>query len=84
MSSFKLGDKVVLIVDSYNIRLEKESIGIIVEEEDIETMSEGYIGVDWGKNVQGHTCNRNCKDGNGWRVPAKDLKLNNLLCYPSL
>ena len=69
---FKLGDKVKCIKSYYGNKLIKVGItGKIVHLADTSSS----IGVEWKKDIGGHTCNKNCKDKYGYYVSKENIQL---------
>ncbi len=68
---FKVGEKVQLI--KARDHLQRGTRGVIVN---IKKCKNYEIGVDWGKgNMGGHDCGGTCKDGQGWYVLKKEVKI---------
>lgn len=70
---YNVGDIVRLVVDApeRNHELKIGDVGIIVD------INGGLppIGVDWGRNVNGHDCIGRAIYGNGWYVGKTDIEL---------
>lgn len=72
---FQIGDVVQLLVDNpdNNEFLHAGDTGTAVY---IDTYKgEYFIGVDWGRDIEGHSCNACCEYGNGWNVDCDQLTL---------
>lgn len=72
---FQIGDVVQLLVDNpdNNECLHIGDTGTAVY---IDTYKGEYgIGVDWGRDIEGHSCNSCCEYGNGWNVDCDQLTL---------
>ncbi len=65
---FKVGDRVVCNPRSAVANRLSELRGVVVH------ISGAKIGVDWGEDVDGHTCEHRCKPGFGWYVNNTDLR----------
>ena len=71
-SNFNIGDTVIVVSDTMNAVLQKGDKGVIVLID-----NGGWIGVDWYKNVCGHTCSNTCVDTHGWIVSPEKIKKTN-------
>ena len=72
MDKFKVGDRVICLVDSPadNESIHKGDTGTICSAE----AHDSWIGVCWDKLVDGgHSCSGDCEHGFGWRVPIETL-----------
>ena len=85
---FKVGDRFVGINDSYRIGDNRDiSIkglkGKIVGED-----TDGWVGVEFEKDIEGHDCDGNAKDGHGWYLsPQGNLKKiikEDVLAHPEI
>lgn len=67
---FEIGEEVFSVVDhpSASIYILSGDHGIISE-----IVGSSVVGVDWCKNVGGHTCGGHCQDGFGWRVRIGEI-----------
>ena len=72
---FSVGDQVVLIksdgVNNSNIHV--GDVGIVCRV--LPGYFAGIYGVDWGHDVDGHSCGGTCVFGNGWNVRGSRIKL---------
>ena len=78
-NNVKLGDTVKLITyTGSNEILCIGDEGIVVEIIGFNNL----IGIDWGKNIDGHTCDGTCTDTYGWRVSCQSIKIINKFGEP--
>lgn len=68
-NKFKLGDTVKCTCAYSGNEDVKDQIGTVCH-----IYSESEYGIDFGKDVDGHTCVGKCIDGHGWAIPAKYLE----------
>ncbi len=68
-NKFKLGDTVKCTCAYSGNENIKDQIGTVCH-----IYSESEYGVDFGKDVEGHTCVGKCIDGHGWAIPARYLE----------
>lgn len=69
MAKFKIGD-IVKCTDTYEgNNLIKDQIGTVCRIKDTD-----IYGVDFGKDVKGHSCSGTCGYGHGWEISSKYLK----------
>lgn len=68
---FNIGDTVVCMVDhpDNNDFIMAGDTGTVL------FCDHGIVGVDWGRNVDGHDCDRRCPYGNGWNVKESKVEL---------
>ena len=69
MPEFKVGDRVVSVVDSPedNHRIHIGSTGSVCR------VGTGRVAIEWDGYVGGHDCERNCADGHVWGVETDDI-----------
>lgn len=68
-NKFKLGDTVKCTCAYSGNEWIKDQIGTVCH-----IYSESEYGIDFDKDVGGHTCNDTCIEGHGWAIPAKYLE----------
>ncbi len=70
---FNIGDRVILLKDhpDSNEHLVEGDIGVVMG----YTEYSHWVHVDWGRDINGHTCDHTCKDGQGWDCEESILKL---------
>lgn len=68
-NKFKLGDTVKCTCAYSGNEYIKDQIGTVCH-----IYSKYEYGIDFGKDVDGHTCVGACIDGHGWAIPAKYLE----------
>lgn len=68
-NKFKLGDRVKCTCAYSGNECVKDQIGTVCH-----IYSESEYGIDFGKDVEGHTCVGKCIDGHGWAIPARYLE----------
>ena len=69
MAKFKVGDTVKCTCAYNGNEWIKDQIGTVCH-----IYSESEYGIDFGKDVEGHTCVGKCIDGHGWAIPARYLE----------
>lgn len=75
MGKFHIGDRVEAITERTVISDEYIKIGDIGTVVHID--ADGDIGVSWDNlHRGGHTCDRHCKNGTGWYVMPKHIRLH--------
>lgn len=72
MKEFKVGDRVRYIIEGGNgARIRVGDTGTVCE------VGKSCIGVEWDRNVGGHSCQGKAKIGHGWNVMRECLELLN-------
>lgn len=71
-NDYYVGQIVELLVDhpDNNKKLRAGDFGIVCNVEDFEGE---IIGVNWQRNIDGHSCSGTCEFGKGWNVGVKDI-----------
>ena len=69
MAKFKVGDTVRCTYDFQGNKHIKDQIGTVC----LVCPSDTY-GVDFGKDVEGHSCYGTCDDRHGWTLPSRYLE----------
>jgi len=73
-TKFKVGDRVIYTgIDS---KLKEGYTGTIVNIWDYDQV----LGIDWDKDVDGHTCEGKAKHNHGWNIHASEAKLDLTNC----
>ena len=76
---FHVGDVVEVLVNSPsgNGRIHAGDIGVVSgnPEHHAGHINSGQVRVDWGRDVDGHSCGGWCKSGNGWNVNPDQIQL---------
>lgn len=68
---FKVGDRVRILKSPYDkVDIVQGSKGTVVE-----TMNNGFVGIEFDENIHGHHCNKRCKDHFGWYCDENDVEL---------
>ena len=76
---FHIGDVVEALVNgpSGNGRIKAGDIGVVSGDPGNHKGHINYdqVRVDWGRDVDGHSCGGWCKPGNGWNVNPDQIQL---------
>ena len=68
MSEFKIGDRVELVGEACNMNINDGDVGTVVAN------SGRFIGVDFDRDIGGHSCNGRGRLGHCWNIPCEDLE----------
>lgn len=68
MSEFKIGDRVELVGESWNININVGDVGTVVANSGL------FIGVDFDRDTGGHSCDGRGRLGHCWNIPCEDLE----------
>lgn len=70
---FKVGDRVCILKSPYdNFNIVQGSKGTVVE-----TMNNGFVGIEFDENIYGHDCSGICQEDFGWYCDENDVELIN-------
>lgn len=83
-NKFNKGDMVELVndflYDDFNVKIKKGMIGKVVSTKTVRYNKQNetiWYGIDWGKDINGHSIGGLTKYGHGFYVPETDIKLYN-------
>lgn len=72
MSKFKVGDLVEVLEEGFLDDVKVGATGVVV---DINKDYPSYVGVDFGEDIDGHSCNEHCANKQGWYINEDHLKV---------
>ena len=68
MSEFKIGDRVELVGENWNMNINVGDVGTVVANSGL------FIGVDFDRDTDGHSCDGRGRLGHCWNIPCEDLE----------
>ena len=68
MSEFKIGDRVELVGENWNMNINVGDVGTVVANSGL------FIGVDFDRDTGGHSCDGRGRLGHCWNIPCEDLE----------
>lgn len=77
VKDYNVGDEIVLLVDEpdFNACLHEGDTGTITFVRQDGFDSSYDVGVDFGRNINGHDCFETCEDGNGWMLYERQFEV---------